>query len=601
MTGRAPDDVSVPGGHHVCLVVPNGTHAPGRWLERCRAPSRRAVGAVWCGDPQLRRPRAVSGGGRRRGRLARQLLSPAPPPAAEWRRALLTARVAARRRARRRSRCCGSGPSRCSTTCRSSWDGVTTMHASCRGRRAAARRRCSPTEATWSTARAVQHARGACSARTRSASSTGSTATWPSRGPSTPTAPAGRSLARARRGALRRRPSASTIGSALGAWRWDTDRPALLDVGRSTRARRGCSTRPSVDRRGSTSSVDPIAVGALDRAAEQVAGRRSRSALPGGIARRHTVAASRSGRILVVRGRRRHGRHPAAFRRWLEDRYWPPCTRRGATWPSRFPEPVVRDADAFERVVRRAFVDDDVRLARAADPPGDGRIERFVDDRRSQSTTASTSSATSVASRASATSPAGCHRPGRGRGAVTRCWPTNAPPAHSSPTADHQPTSRLRHDAGGRHRRPVPAPRRSTTPSCCDATTADDRLLVLGARAHPAGMRARCSRSVDEIWAGSRFVADAFAAVADDARPPRPDPDPGAASRRHAAARALPPLAGRRPLRVPRRVRPSQRAPSARTRSARSRRSAGLRSRRGAAAGDQVDERRTRGGRSTSR
>lgn len=57
MTGRASDDDPARLQHHVCLVVPHGTHRPQALADALAGLHPDVViGAIWCGDPHLRPP-----------------------------------------------------------------------------------------------------------------------------------------------------------------------------------------------------------------------------------------------------------------------------------------------------------------------------------------------------------------------------------------------------------------------------------------------------------------------------------------------------------------------------------------------------------------
>jgi glycosyltransferase involved in cell wall biosynthesis len=153
----------------------------------------------------------------------------------------------------------------------------------------------------------------------------------------------------------------------VGRWRWSSAEPALLDVG-------GYDTRTPW-------ALDPDASGpvrvellghperqkAMARAAEQLAGERTRLCLPGGLAVDETV------RQVVADS---SGSSPPApwsaaadFRSWLAPRYWRTLHEGRDDLKMAFPDPDGRSAADYWRWCRGAFSFDDVPLLVSAAQP----------------------------------------------------------------------------------------------------------------------------------------------------------------------------------------------------------------------------------------
>jgi len=140
-----------------------------------------------------------------------------------------------------------------------------------------------------------------------------------------------------------------------GAWRWDADDPALLDLP-SFDPERPWALDAGIDGAGRVAVVGhPAREAALRRAQEQLAGERRPLAAPGGLVLDEVVQGLvRSAQVAPPRP----WSESAAFRAWLEPRYWSALHAHRRDLAAAFPDPAVRDADAFRTWCRRAWVDD---------------------------------------------------------------------------------------------------------------------------------------------------------------------------------------------------------------------------------------------------
>ncbi|HSB86279.1 MAG TPA: glycosyltransferase, partial [Ilumatobacteraceae bacterium] len=147
--------------------------------------------------------------------------------------------------------------------------------------------------------------------------------------------------------------------TGVGRWRWEVTEPALLDVdGYDT-------TRPW--------SLDQLATGpmrvevldhpqrqaTLERAAAQLAGKRTALQLPGGMEvdkRMRRIVAEAGGDVPSP------WQEPAQFRIWLADRYWHVLHEERRDLLIAFPDPDGRSADDFRRWCRAAFTVDEVPI-----------------------------------------------------------------------------------------------------------------------------------------------------------------------------------------------------------------------------------------------
>ena len=313
-----------------------------------------------------------------------------------------------------------------------------------------------------------------------------------------------------------------TIGA--GAWRWDTTAPALLDLP-------GYDVgQPWVLEQ---TIVGPARVGvvghddrraALAVAAAQLAGERTPLTLPGGVAiddpMRALVAAAiaRPTAQQLLEPQRTVDPPPAPwsaaaeFRRWLSQRYWSHLYATRRDLAAAFPEPGVRDADAFGNWRRRAFLDD--------------RISLLVDTATTQRGAAVDRLPVASAMRSDGFNLVGYLTREASLGDVARRLGAAAAAAGTQ-------QSRIAYQR-------TASPELQPLPDCDQTVRFDTTIAVVTADQfgplaadHPElfaasrrmvgywfwelefitkPMRAALDL-VDEVWAGSRFVADAFAAV----------------------------------------------------------------------------------------
>jgi hypothetical protein len=358
VTTGAPSD----GATAVLVVVPNGTIRPEPLADAVLARHREwNVSAVWTGDPQLQ-PVLGAAIGWHDARVDELDLVGDDVHAGEWRRAIAAA-----------STCFSEGARRVlllwagSVAVLDSLDGLLGAAARCRRAaadrraaraRAAARRRCSPGERDLVAAGPFSTTVAVVSRRTDA--SHAEVLRWLDaallRDPDVGVGPW---LARAAEAFGRR--SAGTSGSA--PVRGDGRHPAsrCSTSRRSTPRSRGCSTPRWSVPPGSTSSGTTTANGCSPLPAPSSTGGREPLRLPGGIVVDATVR-----RLVRDAARAGTGSPPrpwtdaAAFRRWLEERYWPALHAGRPDLRSAFPEPVVRDAAAFRDWTRSAFAHDAV-------------------------------------------------------------------------------------------------------------------------------------------------------------------------------------------------------------------------------------------------
>jgi glycosyltransferase involved in cell wall biosynthesis len=547
VTGRASDQAATASAHHVCLIVPNGTHRPDALADAIamRHPDVQ-LSAVWCGDPSLRPPPAgrapwVDGPG---------------DPATEsvWHDTLIsnTTEVAEWLRALRVVRSLVVGGARSVTLM---WvgaiavlDDVAAVWAGERVLRLVPRvMRPLPIdglrpeqndllESGLHTARLVTFGPD-CDELIDWLERRLTHRYEPDDGSEDvrPQLPVGRSL-----------DVAATLFGAdvcaderigVGMWRWSVDRPALLDVS-------GFDTTqpwvldPTVARRSRITVVGhPDRQQALSDAAPQLAGRRLPLTAPGGI-----VIDGVMRTMARVMGWRRHDSSlvpspwlaPAAFRAWLGTGYWTAlhASRRDLTVA--FPHPTTIDAHGFRAWSRRASVDDQVAFLVPPAQVGQATTNRFQ---------------TADPLRADGLNLLGYLRRESSLGDVARRLAT-------ATAAAHVPTALLAHErtASPLVTDPPQIGRRiefGTTLAVVNAdqfmtidldhpelVAASDRMIAywFWELEHvPPSMRAAFA-SVDEIWAGSQFVVDAFAAVA--AVPVRHVPIPVARPMASARSRA---------------------------------------------------------------
>ena len=290
----------------------------------------------------------------------------------------------------------------------------------------------------------------------------------------------------------------------VGRWRWDCVEPALLDVGgydtRSPWALDAEAQRPPrIELVG-----HPTRQQAMTRAAPQLAGERTPICLPGGLdvdsVIRQVVAESDSLPPAPWSA-------AAEFREWLAPRYWRTLHEQRRDLLAAFPDPEQRSAIAFQRWCRSAFSVDEVPLL----------IEVRTFERRPV--------VVADQLRSDGLNLIGYFTRQSGLGDVVRRLRDaldQAGLAHSAVAT--QRTASPAHDTG------VVGNRVEFTNSVCVVTAdqfpflaADFPQLFAATQRMigywfwelehvPSHMRQSIAL-VDEIWAGSRFVTDAFAAV----------------------------------------------------------------------------------------
>ncbi len=159
----------------------------------------------------------------------------------------------------------------------------------------------------------------------------------------------------------------------VGEWRWDVEAPSLVDL-------------PSFDPeqcwvldpgRGHRARIDvaanPQRAAVLARAATQLAGDIAPVSLPGGVVVDDVIRwlVSRDGDCPAPWSA------PAAFRAWLEPRYWSALHGVRRDLAASFPTPRGSDAERFRDWCRRAFVDD--RAAAALGVPTEpAHLDRWL-------------------------------------------------------------------------------------------------------------------------------------------------------------------------------------------------------------------------------
>ena len=292
-----------------------------------------------------------------------------------------------------------------------------------------------------------------------------------------------------------------TIG--VGRWRWDCARPALLDVGGydtgSPWTLDSNATRPMrIELLGNPERQEVMA-----RAAVQLADERTPLCLPGGLVVDSVV------RQVVAEAPSPPAPWSAAteFRAWLAPRYWRALhDQRRDLWTA-FPDPDGRSAVTYREWCRGAFTFDDAPLLLAAPEPDRGVVV-VADQLRSDGLNL-----------------VGYFTRSSGLGDVVRRLRAavgQAGVANSAITTER--TTSPAHDAD------AIANRVEFTNSVCVVTAdqfpflATDFPELFAATQRmigywfwelehvPLHMRQSIAL-VDEIWAGSRFVTDAFAAI----------------------------------------------------------------------------------------
>ena len=145
----------------------------------------------------------------------------------------------------------------------------------------------------------------------------------------------------------------------VGRWRWDTPAPALIDVD-GYDSEEPWTLDPEADRPARVELIGhPDRQSAMTRVAEQIAGRRRPLRLPGGVVVdaviRQVVAESATAPPAPWSA-------AAAFRSWLAPRYWPAMHSQRLDLQAAFPDPDGRSANDFARWCKAAFTCDDVPL-----------------------------------------------------------------------------------------------------------------------------------------------------------------------------------------------------------------------------------------------
>jgi glycosyltransferase involved in cell wall biosynthesis len=290
----------------------------------------------------------------------------------------------------------------------------------------------------------------------------------------------------------------------VGRWRWNCTHPTLLDIdGYDTQS--PWTLDPNSQRPMRIELLgNPERQEAMARAATQLAGERTPLCLPGGLVVdavvRQVVAASQSPPPAPWSA-------AAEFRAWLAPRYWPALYSRRPDLLTTFPDPAGRSSVAFQRWCRGAFSFDDMPLLLAT-PELESSAVVVADHLRSD----------------------GCNLVGyftrqSGLGDVARR------------IRDASVQAGLAHSAIATQRSASPAEERADVDNRVDFTnslcvvTADQFPFLAGDFPElfaatrrmigywfweleyvPLHMRQSIAL-VDEIWAGSRFVTEAFAAV----------------------------------------------------------------------------------------
>jgi glycosyltransferase involved in cell wall biosynthesis len=292
-----------------------------------------------------------------------------------------------------------------------------------------------------------------------------------------------------------------------GPWRWDVASPRLVDLPRFEPARPWVLDATEQHQARIRVPGDPHRQDVLTRAVAQLAGHREPLVLPGAIAVDSTIRALVSGADPPP---------PApwsaagAFRTWLEPLYWPALHESSRQLGVAFPNPLTTDAERYRDWCRGAFVTDGISLVLRAPDPHIGQW--LVGDHLSTAGVNVVGYFTrelglgDVARRiAAGLELSGVHQ------SLLACERSASPhvPAHpvlstrvahattlAIVNADQLPALYLDH------------------PELFAARTRMIGYWFWELEFVPTWMRAAAS-SVDEIWAGSAFVADALAAAVD--------------------------------------------------------------------------------------
>ncbi len=327
---------------------------------------------------------------------------------------------------------------------------------------------------------------------------------------------------------------------AIGAsvWRWDALAPALLDLP-SFDPTQPWTLDPDDGRRARIDVADrPDRADALALAADQLAGSVTPIAVPGGLLIDDVIRDLVTDDITAPPP----WSEPASFRAWLEPLYWSALHASRRDLAAAFPTPRGADAEAFRTWCRRAFVDDrvGVMLGVPAEP----------DDRWTTASALTDDGVNLVGYLTRESSLGDVAR--RVAQALVDADVAVAPLAYQRTASPHVDSTRA---APGviAHRHTLAVVNADQFP----ALAADHPELFLAATHRigywfwelehvPAPMRAAASL-VDEIWAGSHFVVDAFRAAVDTPvrHVPLPLARPVAAPRTRASFEQLAPLGDR--------------------------------------------------------
>jgi len=333
------------------LVVPNGTHRPQPLAGAiARLHPAWEVGAVWCGDPQLRPP-ADGVDWLDNGRPTPEdevALVAGETSIGEWRRAVAVVQ-----------RLLADGADQVvalwvgSVAVAGSLDALTKAGSTCLVARAVDELPSDdlvPTEADLVDAGLYSTTVGCFGPESKPLLE------WLA-GQLTGTVPVGPLLTRAAQLFAIEVCSDASIG--VGRWRWDTTEPGLIDVD-GYDSTEPWTLDPEADRPTRVELIGhPERQSAMTRVAEQLAGRRTPLHLPGGVVVdavvRQVVAESATPPPPPWSG-------AAAFRTWLAPRYWPALHAQRSDLQAAFPDPHGRSAIDFERWCKAAFTCDDVPL-----------------------------------------------------------------------------------------------------------------------------------------------------------------------------------------------------------------------------------------------
>jgi glycosyltransferase involved in cell wall biosynthesis len=300
----------------------------------------------------------------------------------------------------------------------------------------------------------------------------------------------------------------------VGEWRWDVDEPSLLDLPRFDAEQPWVlnpdrSVRARVD-----VAAHPRRSDVLRRAAPQLSGAPAAMALPGGLivddVIRSLVSDAGDGSSSSAPPAPPAWSEPGAFREWIEPRYWSALHEGRRDLAVAFPTPRGADAPGFRNWCRRAFVDD--AASALLDVPSE------PDERWSTSPTLSPSGVNVVGYLTRESS----------LGDVARRLRRCLVDAGIEVSSLAQQRTASPHIDGSRSERGVIAHRNTVAVVNADQFPALrlDHPELFAARTHlvgywfwelehiPKQMRDVAS-TVDEIWVGSKFVADAFGAAVD--------------------------------------------------------------------------------------